>query len=198
MATAVAIGDWGIAADVAPTLCLLHRLAGVTGASAQLLAALPHPTEIAAPYSAWAARGHCAAGAGHDAEAAACFEKASTGQRAANTTFDEHRTLPWLLESLVRCGRLADAQAELDRLSAPPYTHAAQLVAHLLHGQALLAHAQGRHEDANALLEQLLEAPAANALWKAWACASAIWLDRNSPLGQKATALLGATERPAR
>ena len=198
MATAVAMGDWGIAADVAPTLCLLHRLAGVPGASAQLLAALAHLNEIAASASAWAARGHCAAGAGHDAEAAACFEKAAWEQREVNNTFDEHRTLPWLVEALVRCGRLADAQAELDRLSVPPYTYDAQLMAHLLHGRALLAHAQGRHEDASALLEQLLEAPAAHALWKAWACASATWLNPSSLLAQKASALLGAIEKPAR
>lgn len=178
MATALSIGDWFKAARIAHTLCLLHRLVGLPLVPAQLLSALPSAEGLASRDDLWAVKGHCAACDGRHGEAVAFFERAVALCEESGNFVEERRTLPWLVESLVRCGRVTDARALLERLSLPPHSHDARLSAHLLHSWAVLLDATGCEAEARALLQQLQESPEGDPLVKRYAAAQVLGTGR--------------------
>jgi DNA-binding winged helix-turn-helix (wHTH) protein/tetratricopeptide (TPR) repeat protein len=175
VAAALAVENWADAWRSMPTLCWIYRLARAPEAARQALGRMPDPADLASPEHAWRARGLLAAAEGRHADAADDLLPAVRRHRQLQHGYNEGQTLPWLIDALVQSGRLAEAEAELAAAAAPHLSGSADLQFQMLHGQALLAHAQGRAEQAMACLAQLADSAAAP-LWRAWACIDLAWL----------------------
>lgn len=193
--TAVSTGDWNRASGIAPTMGLLYRLARAPQALQRIVATLGEPEGQPRTDGVWTARGHLAACSGEHEEAARCLQRAVALLREAHNPFHEHLVLPWLVDALLRSGRMAEAEAELARADHPPYTQDQPLVAALLHCRARLAHAQGQAQAALTLLQRALEGPI-TALWRSWASIDAAWLLAEAGEGERALQLLGTLEGP--
>jgi DNA-binding winged helix-turn-helix (wHTH) protein/tetratricopeptide (TPR) repeat protein len=174
-AAALAVENWADAWRSMPTLCWIYRLARAPEAARQALGRMPDPADLASPEHAWRARGLLAAAEGRHADAADDLLPAVRRHRQLQHGYNEGQTLPWLIDALVLSGRLAEAEAELAAAAAPHLSGSADLQFQMLHAQALLAHAQGRAEQAMACLTQLADSAAAP-LWRAWACIDLAWL----------------------
>jgi len=74
--------------------------------------------------------------------------------------------LPWLVEALIRSGRLPLADAELDRADAEAHLQDETTTANLLYPRALLARLRQQEPEAQSLLERLATAPAALPLFR--------------------------------
>jgi len=144
---------------------LLHRLQGRPDAAAELLSLLPQPDRMQDGYL-WQAHGHAAMAAGRVDEAADCFLRAAAECRVQGNRAAEAPLLPWLVEALVRCGRLAAAQAELERADAQAHLQDESTTANLLYPRALLARWHQQEPEAQALLARLTTAPAALPLFR--------------------------------
>jgi DNA-binding winged helix-turn-helix (wHTH) protein len=165
-ATALAIEvDVGLLSTVVNIHSLLHRLQGRPDAAAELLSLLPQPDRIQDGYL-WQAHGHAAMAAGRVDEAADCFLRAAAECRVQGNRAAEAPLLPWLVEALVRCGRLAAAQAELERADAQAHLQDESTTANLLYPRALLARWHQQEPEAQALLARLETAPAALPLFR--------------------------------
>lgn len=190
-AVAVALSD-GTATNAwraMPALCWIYRLAGTPQAGRRAMERLPDPTDLPCPEHAWRARALLAAAEGRHGEAADDLSRAVQRQREQGHLYDEEQTLPWLVDALVRCGRLAEAQAELDAASAPRLAGLADLQVQLLHGRASLAHARGAAQAAIDCLTEVADTAAAP-LWRAWARIDLAWLQARAGDADAATRTL--------
>jgi hypothetical protein len=171
--------------------CWIYRLAGTPAASQRIVAMLPPPDDLALLARPWRlqALGHDAAAAGDHEAAARWFAQAMQQLREGENRLNEQETWPWYLWSLVRAGRLDEAQAELAAALRPPHAEQREFQRWLLHDRALLAHAQGRVAEALGFLRELADAPTAP-LWRAWALLDAAWLQAEAGRGEDALALL--------
>jgi DNA-binding winged helix-turn-helix (wHTH) protein len=161
-ATALAIeADVSLLSTVANIHCLLHRQQGRPDAAAELLSLLPQPALVQDDGFLWQAHGHAAMAAGRVDEAADCFLRSATECRRQGNRAAEAPLLPWLVESLVRSGRLSVAQAELDRADAQAHLQDENTAANLLYPRALLARQRQQEPETQALLARLATAPAA-------------------------------------
>lgn len=166
-ATGLAIdGSRELMSLVANVHCLLHRLQGRPDAAAELLAQLPRPADVPDEGYLWQAHGHAAMAAGRCSDAAECLVRAAHEFQRRGNRAGEGPLLPWLVEALVRSGRLRQAQAELDRAATQPHLQDETTAADLLYPRALLARSLGHHREAVGLLAQLAEAPAALAVFR--------------------------------
>ncbi|NKI97324.1 winged helix-turn-helix domain-containing protein [Rhizobacter sp. SG703] len=166
-ATALAIEvDVGLLSTVVNIHCLLHRLQGRPDAAAELLSLLPQPDRMQDAGYLWQAHGHAATAAGRVDEAADCFLRAAAECREQGNRAGEAPLLPWLVEALVRCGRLAAAQAELERADAQAHLQDETTTANLLYPRALLARWHRQEPEAETLLARLATAPAALPLFR--------------------------------
>ena len=163
-----------LAIEAAPTLlsivanihCLIHRQQGRPDAAAELLALLPPPAGVEDEGYLWQAHGHAAMAAGRVDEAADNFLRAAAEYRRRGNRMAEAPLLPWLVEALVRSGRLGAAQAELDRVGAQPHLQDESTTANLLYPRALLARRRQHEPETQTLLVQLATAPAALPLFR--------------------------------
>jgi len=178
-------------ATIGPNACWIYRLTGTPAASQRVIDAMPPDESLPTLSRLWAlfARGHHAATSGDHAQAAQLFAQSLQLLREGGNQINEKDTLPWLLISLVLCGRLNDAEAEVAKVSQALLATDKEYSHWLLHGRALLAHARGLNEQALAHLLQLAEAPTAP-LWRAWGVLDAAWLQAEAGLGAEALALL--------
>lgn len=151
---------------IANVHCLVYRLLGRPDAAQALLAQLPRPADADDEGYLWMAHGHAAMAQGRTDEAADCFQRAAFECRRRGNRIAEVPLLPWLVEALVRSGRLQAAQAELDRADAQPHLQDDSTTANLLYPRALLARRQLQEPEAQALLAQLASAPAALPLFR--------------------------------
>lgn len=166
-ATAMAIeANVGLLGTVANIHCLLHRQQGRPDAAAELLSLLPAPDQVQEDGFLWQAHGHAAMAAGRIDEAADCFMRAAAECRRQSNRVAEPPLLPWLVEALVRSGRLSAAQAELDRADAQAHLHDETTVANLLYPRALLARRRQQEPEAQVLLARLASAPAVQPLFR--------------------------------
>lgn len=166
-ATALAIEvDVGLLSTVVNIHSLLHRLQGRPDAAAELLSLLPQPDRMQDDGYLWQAHGHAAMAAGRVDEAADCFLRAAAECRGQGNRAAEAPLLPWLVEALVRCGRLAAAQAELERADAQAHLQDETTTANLLYPRALLARWHRQEPETQALLARLATAPAALPLFR--------------------------------
>ncbi|KRB19010.1 winged helix-turn-helix domain-containing protein [Rhizobacter sp. Root16D2] len=166
-ATALAIeADPGLLSTVANIHCLLHRLQGRPDAAAELLSLLPDPAGVQDDGFLWQAHGHAAMAAGRIDDAADCFLRAATECRGQGNRAGEVPLLPWLVEALVRSGRLSVAQAELERADTQAHLQDETTTANLLYPRALLARRRQQEPEAQALLARLATAPAALPLFR--------------------------------
>jgi DNA-binding winged helix-turn-helix (wHTH) protein len=99
-------------------------------------------------------------------DAAQNFMHAAAECRRRGDCVMEPFLLPWVIEALVRAGRLQAAHAELERAAAQPHLLDESTTAKLLYPRALLARAEGRQADSARSLEQLAQTPAAPALFR--------------------------------
>jgi hypothetical protein len=181
--SAVCNGSWG------------YMVLGVPAAAQRLVQALPADEELSSMERLWAAssRGHEAASASRHAEAVKFFFQALRLLRACGNRVNEVDVLPWLLRSLVHCGRLADAEVELKAArSLVGVTAQGQLD----HCEALLAHARGQPEKALQSLALMLGDAHVAPLWRAWAVWDAAWLLAEA--GRGAEALTRLEHQPPR
>ena len=181
VASALAVENAADAWRSTPTLCWIYRLARTPEAARQALGRLADPADLANRQYAWQARGLLAAAEGRHADAAEDLLRAVRTHRQRQHGYDEGQTLPWLIDALVLSGRLAEAEAELEAAAAPHLAASVDLQHQMLHAQALLAHAQGRANQAIGLLTQLADSAAAP-LWRAWACIDLAWLQAEAGL----------------
>lgn len=155
-AAAIEASDWQQAAGVAVSLSWLYRLADAPEALTRIVHTLPEPAQLPRPADGWIVLGHHAAVLGHHAQAARCFQQAAALQRKAQDRLQEHITLPWLFDALIRSDQLDAADAELQRASQPPHDQDAQLAAQVLQARARRARIRGDATAALALLQQAL------------------------------------------
>ena len=166
-ATALAIeADVSLLSTVVNIHCLLHRQQGRPEAASALLSLLPPPDRVEDDGYLWQAHGHAAMAAGRIDEAADCFLRAAAECRRHNNRVAEAPLLPWLLEALVRSGRLPVAEAELHRADAQAHLQDETTTANLLYPRALLARQRQQETEARSLLERLATAPAALPLFR--------------------------------
>ncbi|WP_161974503.1 winged helix-turn-helix domain-containing protein [Piscinibacter terrae] len=166
-ATALAIeADLSLLSTVANIHCLLHRLQDRPDAAAELLSLLPQPAAVQDDGFIWQAHGHAAMAAGRVDEAADCFLQSATECRRRGNRAAEAPLLPWLVEALVLSGRLAAAQAELERAEAQAHLQDETTTANLLYPRALLARRRQQEPETRALLARLDTAPAALPLFR--------------------------------
>lgn len=151
---------------IANVHCLIHRLLGRPDAAQALLEQLPRPAEADDEGYLWTAHGHAAMAQGRADEAADCFQRAALECRRRGNRMAEAALLPWLVDALVRSGRLQVAQEELDRADAQPHLKDDSTTANLLYPRALLARRHLREPQAQALLARLASAPAALPLFR--------------------------------
>ena len=166
-ATALAIeADVSLSSTVANIHCLLHRLQGRPDAAAELLSLLPQPATVQDDGYLWQAHGHAAMAAGRVDEAADCFLQSATECRRLGNRVAEAPLLPWLVEALVRSGRLPLAEAELDRADAQAHLQDETTTANLLYPRALLARRRQQEPETQSLFARLASAPAALPLFR--------------------------------
>lgn len=151
---------------IANVHCLILRLMGRPDAAQALLEQLPRPADADDEGYLWMAHGHSAMAQGRADEAADCFQRAALECRRRGNRIAEVPLLPWLVDALVRSGRLQAAQAELDRADAQPHLQDDSTTANLLYPRALLARRQLQEPEAQALLARLASAPAAHPLFR--------------------------------
>jgi DNA-binding winged helix-turn-helix (wHTH) protein len=151
---------------IANVHCLIHRLLGRPDAAQALLAQLPHPADTDDEGYLWMAHGHAAMAQGRADEAADCFQRAALECRRRSNRIAEVPLLPWLVDALVRSGRLQIAQAELDRADAQPHLQDESTTANLLYSRALVARRRMQEPEAQVLLARLASAPAALPLFR--------------------------------
>jgi DNA-binding winged helix-turn-helix (wHTH) protein/tetratricopeptide (TPR) repeat protein len=166
-----------------------YMVLGVPAAAERLVQALPADAELSALEQLWAvnARGHAAASAGRHAQAAGFFIETFRLLRSKGNRLNEGETLPWLLRSLVHCGRLDEAESEL-AAARPHVGGSGQGV--LMHCEALLAHSRGRPEQGLQCLRQAMSYPTLPPLWTAWIVLDAAWLLAEAGRGGEALAML--------
>ncbi|SHN40125.1 winged helix-turn-helix domain-containing protein [Rhizobacter sp. OV335] len=146
--------------------CLLHRQQGRPDAAAELLSLLPQPDRVQNNGYLWQAHGHAAMAAGRVDEAADCFLRAAAECRRHGNRAAEAPLFPWLVEALVRSGRLPLAEAELDRADAQAHLQDENTTANLLYPRALLARRRQQEPETRSLLARLATAPAALPLFR--------------------------------
>jgi len=166
-----------------------YMVLGVPAAVQRLVEALPADEGLSSLEQLWASssRGHQAAGAGRHAQAIDFYHQALRLPRAQGNRMNEGEVVPWLLRSLVLCGRLDDAEAEL-AASRPLAGAAAQ--GPLQHCEALLAHARGQPERARQSLHRVMDDAMSAPLWRAWAVWDLAWLLAEAGRGAEALAML--------
>lgn len=166
-ATALAIeADVSLLSTVANVHCLLHRQQGRPDAASELLSLLPRPERAQDDCYLWQAHGHAAMAAGRVDEAADCFMRAAAECRRQGNRVGEAPLLPWLVEALVRSGRLSLAEAELDRAEVQAHLQDENTTANLLYPRALLARWRQQEPEMQSLLARLASAPAALPLFR--------------------------------
>lgn len=166
-ATALAIeANASLLSTVANIHCLLHRQQGRPDAAAELLSLLPQPDRVQDDGYLWQAHGHAAMAAGRVDEAADCFLRAAAECRRHGNRVAEAPLLPWLVEALVRSGRLPLAEAELDRADVQAHLQDENTTANLLYPRALLARWRQQEPETQSLLARLASAPAALPLFR--------------------------------
>ncbi|MEP7297566.1 MAG: winged helix-turn-helix domain-containing protein [Burkholderiales bacterium] len=166
-ATALAIeAHVSLLSTVVNIHCLLHRQQGRPDAAAELLSLLPRPDRVQDDGYLWQAHGHAAMAAGRVDEAADCFLQSAAECRRHGNRVAEAPLLPWLVEALVRSGRLPLAQAELDRAAAQAHLQDETTTANLLYPRALLARRRQQEPETQSLLARLATAPAALPLFR--------------------------------
>lgn len=151
---------------VANVHCLLLRLQNRPEAAAALLSQLPPPRPDDDEGQLWQAHGHAAAAAGRLDHAADCFSHAAQAYRRQQNRLGEVHLVPWLIEALVRSGRLEQAEAELKLASEQAHLQDDWTSAHLLYGRALLAKARHQHGECSDLLTRLQESTSAKPLFR--------------------------------
>jgi DNA-binding winged helix-turn-helix (wHTH) protein len=104
--------------------------------------------------------------AGRVDEAADCFLRAAAECRRRGDRAAEAPLFPWLVEALVRSGRLPLAEAELDRADAQAHLQDENTTANLLYPRALLARRRQQEPETQSLLARLASAPAALPLFR--------------------------------
>jgi DNA-binding winged helix-turn-helix (wHTH) protein/tetratricopeptide (TPR) repeat protein len=168
--------------------CWIYRLTGTPAASERIASCLPATENVALLARPWKlqALGHHAAASGDHEAAARWFAQAMQQLREGENRLNEQETWPWYLCSLVRTGRLDEAEAEVGLALRPPHADNTEFQRWLLHSRALVAHAAGRPQEALAFLLQLAAAPTAP-LWRAWGVLDAAWLQAEA--GRPAEAL---------
>jgi len=190
-AAALLLNNAASLAQISPGACWIYRLTGTPAASQRIIDALPPDDKLPTLARGWTlfARGSHAAALGDHELAAQFFGQTIRLFRETGNQLNQKDTVPPLIISLVLCGRLEEAEAEIAGVlqSAPASDHDASRW--LLHSQALLAHARDDRERALELLLQLAEAPTAP-LWRAWAVLDAAWLQAEAGQGVLALALL--------
>lgn len=144
----------------------LHRQQGRPDAAAELLSLLPQPDRVQDDGYLWQAHGHAAMAAGRVDEAADCFLRAAAECRRRGDRAAEAPLFPWLVEALVRSGRLPLAVAELDRADAQAHLQDENTTANLLYPRALLARRRQQEPETQSLLARLATAPAALPLFR--------------------------------
>jgi DNA-binding winged helix-turn-helix (wHTH) protein len=166
-ATALAIeAEPSLISTVANIHCLIHRQQGRPDAASELLALLPPPDRVEDEGYLWQAHGHAAVAAGRVDAAADCFLRSAAECRRRGNRMAEAPLLPWLVEALVRSGRLQAAQVELDRVGDQPHLQDESTTANLLYPRALLARRRKQEPETQALLAWLATAPAALPLFR--------------------------------
>jgi DNA-binding winged helix-turn-helix (wHTH) protein len=166
-ATALAIeANMSLSTTVANIHCLLHRQQGRPDAAAELLSLLPQPDQLQDDGYLWQAHGHAAMAAGRVDEAADCFSRAAAECRRRGDRAAEAPLFPWLVEALVRSGRLPLAEAELDVADAQAHLQDESTTANLLYPRALLARRRQQEPETQSLLARLATAPAALPLFR--------------------------------
>ena len=176
VAAAHSVEGWANAWRSMPTLCWIYRLACAPEAARRALERLPDPVDVPCPEYVWRARALLATAEGRHAEAADELVRAVRRHRELENGYSEEQTLPGLIDALVLCGRLDEAEIELQAARAPHLAGSADLKFQMLHGRAVLAHARGHSGEAMACLAQLADSAAAP-LWRAWACLDLAWLE---------------------
>ena len=159
-------GGVDLLSTVANVHCLLHRLQGRPDAAAAVLSLLPDPASLPDDGCLWQAHGHVAMARGRSDEAADCFLRAAHAFRRSGHRVGEAPLMPWLVEALVRDGRLRLAQAELDRAGTQPHLQDEATTANLLYPRARLARARQEQHEARTLLARLATSPAAMPLYR--------------------------------
>jgi len=190
-AAALLLGNATSLAQISPCACWVYRLTGTPAASQRIIDALPPDDKLPTLAHGWTlyARGSHAAASGDHAQAAQFFRQALQLVRETGNRINEKDTLPPLLISMVLCGRLDEAEAEIAGVLQSSPASDQEPSRWLLHSQALVAHARGDREQALAHLLQLAEVPTAP-LWRAWAVLDAAWLQAEAGQGLEALALL--------
>jgi len=190
-AAALLLNNPASLAQIGSCACWVYRLTGTPAASQRIIDALPPDDTLPTLAHSWTvhARGSHAAASGDHASAAQFFHRTLQLERETGNHFNERHSLPWLLISLVLCGRLDEAEAEIAGVLRSSAASDEELSRWLLHGQALVAHARGDRQQALTRLLQLAAAPTAP-LWRAWAVLDAAWLQAEAGQGVQALALL--------
>jgi DNA-binding winged helix-turn-helix (wHTH) protein len=184
-ATALAIeANRSLLSIVVNIHCLLHRQQGRPDAASELLSLLPQPDRVRDDGYLWQAHGHAAMAAGRIDEAADCFLRAAAECRRHGNRAAEAPLLPWLVEALIRSGRLPLAEAELDRADAQAHLQDETTTANLLYPRALLARQRQQDTEAHSLLKRLATAPAVLPLFRRLGqeVSAASELQRESPM----------------
>jgi DNA-binding winged helix-turn-helix (wHTH) protein/tetratricopeptide (TPR) repeat protein len=176
--------------DSMPVACWAYALARAPASLAGLVDTLPGLDQAASQEDIWRCRGLLATSQGRHAEAADCFGTAMSLHEQAGDAYHERQTLPWWVDALVLSGRHEEAGQAL--VAGPRHAKLeSHLAMQLQHAKALLAHAQGRPEEALVLLERLLaQAPAP--LWAAWGSLDAAWLHAEAGRPEAGLPLLAA------
>jgi len=173
----LAHGVWIMAAG--ETLCRIYRELRNRKEIARVIAVLEARKDgrlSACNAHLMSARGHLAALTQDPTGAAEHLHEAIAIHRRFDSMLNLHDTLPWLFASLVRAGRIEDAEAlQRDMRKPPVVNNTPELDAAWLHGQATEAHLRGNAETALARLTEAT-ATAPVGLWRAHACLDAAWL----------------------
>ncbi|MEO8806184.1 MAG: winged helix-turn-helix domain-containing protein [Burkholderiaceae bacterium] len=191
-AAAVLMNDKGNLCLAAVAGTYVYMIVGVPAAAQRIVQSLPAAENLSPLGQLWAllARSNHAIAAGDHEQAVQLLRQALQLMRDGGNRANEEETLLWLLYSLVRCGRLDEAQAEL--AAVLPSTVLSDLdptLQRLLHCQAHLVHARGQAAQALEILLDLADADIVP-LWRAWAALDAAWLYAESGRSAEARALL--------
>jgi DNA-binding winged helix-turn-helix (wHTH) protein/tetratricopeptide (TPR) repeat protein len=167
----------------------VYMVLGVPAAAERLVDALPPDDELPTLARLWAssARSHVAASAGQHAQAIGFFAQALRQLQVMGNRMNEADVLPWFLRSLVLCGRLDEAEAELAAARTLTSVAARGMLSHC---EGLLAHVRGQPERALQSLRRVVDDAGAVPLWRAWAVWDAAWLLAEAGQGAEAQAML--------